>query len=39
MGSEFKRKNMNEQAWVNPEKFSANPENTDNYFWKTFTNI
>ena len=27
------------QAWANPEKFSANPENTDNYFWKTFTNI
>ena len=27
------------QAWANPEKFYANPENTDNYFWKTFTNI
>ena len=27
------------QAWANPEKFSANPENMDNYFWKTFTNI
>ena len=21
-----------EQAWANPEKFSVNPENTDNYF-------
>ena len=27
------------QAWANPEKISENPENTDNYFWKTFTNI
>ena len=27
------------QAWANPEKFSANPEYTDDYFWKTFTNI
>ena len=27
------------QAWANTEKFSANPENTDNYFWKMFTNI
>ena len=24
------------QTWKN---FSANPENTDNYFWKMFTNI
>ena len=23
-----------DQAWVNPENFSANPKNLDNYFWK-----
>ena len=33
------KSNGSEQAWANPEKFSANPENTDNYFWKMFTNI
>ena len=27
------------QGWANSEKFSANPENTDNYFWKMFTNM
>ena len=28
-----------DQAWANPEKFSGNPENTDNYFWEIYTYI
>ena len=24
------------QGWTNPEKFSANPENTDYYFWEIY---
>ena len=28
-----------DQGWANPEKFSVNPENTDNYFWKMYMYI
>ena len=27
------------QAWANAEKFSGNPENTDNYLWEIYVFI